>query len=229
MKRTALLVLLALVGGLALGTVIGLFFASTPCVSAARSSLSSMEGTNRYESPATPSAEPLDTESNIPLLARADLVLAALKEQDYPGLSRLVHPSRGITLTPYSTVDLRLDQTLSQEQVAGLAEDPTIYTWGLYPGSGAPIQCTPSAYFERYVFNADYTQAPQVGVDSVLISGNALENAADIYSQGRFVEYHFPGIDPALEGFDWCSLKLVFEVWNNNWYLVGIIHGEWTV
>ena len=95
-------------------------------------------------------------------------------------------------------------------------------------GSGSPIRCTSKDYFARYVFNTDYTEAPQVGIDTVLISGNALENVADAYPNGRFVEYHFPGIDPALEGFDWCSLKLVFEIWNNDWYLVGIIHGEWT-
>ena len=63
----------------------------------------------------------------------------------------------------------------------------------------------------------------------MLISGNAPENVDAVYEDGRFVEYHFPGIDPAREGFDWCSLKLVFEVWNNDWYLVGMIHGEWTV
>ena len=35
-------------------------------------------------------------------------------------------------------------------------------------------------------------------------------------------------VDEALEGFDWCSLKLVFEPWENDWYLVGLVHGEWT-
>ena len=154
------------------------------------------------------------------------LGLAALA---YAALSLLVHPQQGLTLTPYSTVDPQLDTVLSRDQVAQLSVDETVYTWGLYPGSGAPIQCTAPVYFERFVFNADYTQAPRVGVDEVLISGNALENVADAYPEARFVEYHFPGIDPELEGFDWCSLKLVFQVWENDWYLVGIIHGEWTI
>lgn len=231
MRRTALLVLLALIGGLGLGTAVGLSLSSSPVQQVVlTASAAPAEGSNRYElQAAVPTQEPLDCSDNGPLLERTAQVLAALKEQDYGALSLLVHPQRGLTLTPYSTVDLQLDNRLSREQVARLAEDETIYTWGLSPGSGAPIQCTAAAYFERYVFNADYTEAPRMGVDTVLISGNALENVADAYADARFVEYHFPGIDPELEGFDWCSLKLVFEVWDNDWYLVGLIHGEWTV
>ena len=223
MKRAALMTILALLGGLVLGSMVGLFLSSansaavSPAVSAVQSASS-----------APTEAPLLDTSDNALLLERASQVLETLKLEDYAALSQLVHPSRGVTLTPYSTVDPDCDNVLSQQQVAGLAEDKQLYTWGLSMGSGAPICCTARDYFARYVFNADYTEAPQVGIDTVLISGNALENAADAYPDGRFVEYHFPGIDPALEGFDWCSLKLVFETWNNQWYLVGMIHGEWT-
>ena len=163
------------------------------------------------------------------MLERSGQVLEALKAEDYAALSELVHPQRGVTLTPYSTVDPSCDNVLPQTSVAKLAMDDQVYLWGLHDGSGDPIRCTGTEYFDHYVFNVDYTEAPQVGIDTVLISGNALENAAAAYPNGRFVEYHFPGIDPELEGFDWCSLKLVFEVWENDWYLVGIIHGEWTV
>lgn len=223
MKRAALMTILALLGGLVLGSMVGLSLSSansasvSPAVSAVQSASS-----------APTEAPLLDTSDNALLLERASQVLETLKLEDYAALSQLVHPSRGVTLTPYSTVDPDCDNVLSQQQVAGLAEDKQLYTWGLSMGSGAPIRCTARDYFARYVFNADYTEAPQVGIDTVLISGNALENAADAYPDGRFVEYHFPGIDPALEGFDWCSLKLVFETWNNQWYLVGMIHGEWT-
>ena len=43
------------------------------------------------------------------------------------------------------------------------------------------------------------------------------------------MEYHFPGIDPKFEGMDWRSLRLVFEQKNCTWYLVGIIHAQWTI
>lgn len=225
MKRAALMTVLALLCGLLLGSMVGLSLSSSTSSAAVSPSVPAAQ--YAYAS-SVPTEAPLDTSDNTLLLDRAGQVLEALKQEDYPALSRLIHPSLGVTLTPYSTVDRTCNNVLSREQVSGLAEDKQLYTWGITVGSGAPIRCTTRDYFARYVFNADYTEAPQVGIDSVLISGNALENTADAYPEGRFVEYHFPGIDPALEGFDWCSLKLVFEPWNNQWYLVGIVHGEWT-
>jgi len=43
------------------------------------------------------------------------------------------------------------------------------------------------------------------------------------------VEYHFPGIDPQYGGLDWRSLRLVFQQSGGEWYLVGIIHDQWTI
>nr|WP_317324198.1 hypothetical protein [uncultured Flavonifractor sp.] len=230
MKRAALLSTLALLCGLALGFVVGNGVMPSIPFSASASARSETNYVYASYHPTPVQTEvPLDPDDNTPLLERAGLVLEALKAEDYAALAQLVHPEQGVTLTPYSTVDPACDNAMSQEQVRHLAQDEHIYTWGLFDGSGIPIRCTPAQYFQRYVFNADFTTAPQVGIDTVLISGNALENVAEAYPEGRFVEYHFPGIDPELKGFDWCSLKLIFEVWNNEWYLVGIVHGEWTI
>jgi len=232
MKRAVVMSSLALVCGLLLGWLVGSGFLPVAQTNASAISPAVSPGlltNNRYGASTTSVEEPLDTEDNTPLLDRAGQVLEALKEKNYAALSRLVHPELGVTLTPYSTVDPTCDNVLTQAEVARLSTDDEVYTWGLYDGSGEPIRCTGQEYFDRYVFNVDYTEAPQVGIDTILISGNALENVEAAYENGRFVEYHFPGIDPAREGFDWCSLKLVFEVWNNDWYLVGMIHSEWTV
>ena len=113
--------------------------------------------------------------------------------------------------------------------MSSLESDEEVYTWGLEDGIGEPIRLTGTEYFARYVYNADYAQAPEQALNQVLMQGNALENVAAAYPEGRFVEYHFPGLDEALEGFDWCSLKLVFEPWQGDWRLVGIIHSEWTI
>lgn len=176
-----------------------------------------------------PPVEPLDTSDDALLLERADALLCAMRDGDYKTLSAAVHPVKGVRLTPYSSVEPECNQVLTSYQVASLAEDTTIYTWGIIDGLGDPIRLTAREYFARYVFNADYTTAPQVVLDEVQCFGNAIENASDAYPEGRFVEYHFPGLDQTLEGFDWCSLKLVFEPYQNTWYLVGLIHSEWTV
>lgn len=228
MRRTILLLLLALVGGLALGTMLGSGLCSSgQGLAAARSSSVPMARAMAAGYP-TPSAPPLDTGDNTRLLEQAEAVLEELQGEDYAGLSQLIHPEKGVTLTPFSTVSTEYDRTLSAVEVADLPEDEEIYVWGVMDGSGAPIRSTCTDYFARFVYNADYAQAPEIGVDTILMSGNALENVSDAYPQARFVDYTFPGIDPAKQGYDWCSLKLVFEPWENDWYLVGLIHSEWT-
>jgi len=166
---------------------------------------------------------------NFPLLNTACAVLHALKEEDYGQVASFVHPEKGVTFTPYSTVNLEQDLTLSAAQIQGLEEDPRVYTWGFEDGRGNPIQMTISQYVDRYVFNQDYTQASEIGIDQIMISGNALENITTAYPGCRFVDFCIPSIDPVNEGLDWCSLKLVFELGESGWLLVGVVHGEWTI
>lgn len=135
----------------------------------------------------------------------------------------------GVTFTPYSTVDLQHDQCFTPEQVKNLPSDTNTYTWGYEDGRGEPIQMTATEYFSRFVFDADYTQAPRVGVDQIITSGNALENLTEAYPDCHFVDFCYPSRDPANEGLDWCSLKLVFAGEKSSWYLVGVVHGEWTI
>ena len=227
MRRTILLLSTALVGGLVLGTLLGSgLFSAGHGLSRAASASVPMAPAQMTAASTTP--VPLNTEANDLLLAQAGSVLELLKEKDYTALSGLIHPQKGVTLTPFSTVSTECDRTLTQTDVAELEENQQTYVWGVMDGSGSPIRSTCSDYFDRFVYNADYAQAPEVGVDTVLMSGNALENVSDAYPDARFVDYNFPGIDPGKNGYDWCSLKLVFEPWQNEWYLVGLIHSEWT-
>lgn len=222
MKKTVALCLLTLLVGAALGWGAG----QLPDTVLSRSASPALMIT------ATASSEPvpaLDRSDNGPLLERGQEVLEAMKARDYASLAALVHPEKGVRFTPYSTVDPGSDLEFTPERLAAAEEDSRTYTWGISDGKGAPLVYTIPDYFDLFVFNADYTTAPSIGMDTVLESGNALENASDIYPEGRYVEYHFPGLAPENEGFDWCSLKLVFEEWENDWYLTGAIHSQWTI
>ena len=37
------------------------------------------------------------------------------------------------------------------------------------------------------------------------------------------------GLDPDMKGYDWCSLKVVLEDYGEEWYLVALVHSEWTI
>ena len=181
-------------------------------------------------SSASPSPEqPLDIQDNYPLLSAASALNRALQRGSWSTLAAYVHPDLGVTFTPYSTVDPDSDLTFTADQIKGLAQNQTVYTWGFEDGRGDPIQMTIVQYFERYVYNRDYTQAPEIGVDRVMTGGNALENLAEAYPDCRFVDFSFPSADPVNDGLDWSSLKLVFQPQEEHWYLVGVVHGEWTI
>lgn len=172
---------------------------------------------------------PLDPGENFPLLVSACTVNRAIQRRDWATLSAYVHPERGVTFTPYSTVDLESDLTFTAAQIKGLAQDQTVYTWGFEDGRGDPIQMTIQDYIARYVYDSNYTQAPEIGVDRIMTGGNALENLSEAYPGCRFVDFSFPSADPVNDGLDWTSLKLVFQADGEHWYLVGIVHGEWMV
>ena len=96
-------------------------------------------------------------------------------------------------------------------------------------GRGDPIKLTIPQYFQRYVYDKDYTQATEIGIDRIITGGNALENLAEAYPGCRFVDFAFPSADPVNDGLDWSSLKLVFQPGEFRWLLVGVVHGEWTI
>lgn len=163
------------------------------------------------------------------LLTQAYSVLNALQSNDFAALAALVHPQKGLTLTPYSTVTPGKDRTLDQTALSNAEKDKNLYIWGLQDGSGASIQMDIVSYFNRYVYNADYRSAPMIGLNTVLSSGNATENVKSAYPGAVFVEFYFPELQEKNGGFDWCGLKLVFEQVDDQYLLIGFIHSEWTV
>lgn len=171
----------------------------------------------------------LDQEDNFPLLNAACAVNRCLRQQNWHALAAYVHPERGLTFTPYSTVEPESDLTFTPDQIKNLGQDQNIYTWGFEDGRGDPIKMTAAQYMQRYVYDKDYTQASEIGVDSIITAGNALENLTEAYPGCRFVDFSFPSSDPVNDGMDWSSLKLVFAAKGERWCLVGIVHGEWTI
>jgi len=235
MKRTVLCSILFLV----IGFAVGIFYATqfdVPSGSMVPSSITMASVTvpsSQSIAPATASSaaagsSSFQQERNTLLLAQATEVTQILNRHDYEALASCIHPDKGVTFTPYATVDPDRDLCFTAAQVSSLETNRHTYVWGTDVTTGSPIELTMQDYFARYVCNADYSQAPQIGIDSVIATGNALENAAAAFPDGRFVEFYYPGLNSNKEGYDWCALKLVFEAKDEQWYLVGIIHSEWT-
>ncbi|AZV43291.1 hypothetical protein BAOM_2682 [Peribacillus asahii] len=68
----------------------------------------------------------------------------------------------------------------------------------------------------------------KVGYNQTIGKGNTVNNIRKVYPNSIVVEYYFGGTKK-YSGMDWSSLKLVYEKKGSTWYLVGIVHDEWTI
>ncbi len=168
---------------------------------------------------------PLLTEQAI--LDLAAQVMVALKDKDMLKLSGLADPKSGLRFSPYAAVQEK-DQVFPVDKLAGVFNDSTVYNWGSFQATGEPLDLTFTDYYARFIYDVDFASAPQVSLNHRLGISTTMDNAAEFYPGAMIVEFYFPGFDPALEGMDWRSLRLVFMQENNTWYLVGIIHDQWT-
>ena len=174
---------------------------------------------------------PTDTPTPVPMtLAEISFeVITALKASDMNRLAEFVHPSLGLRFSPYAYIS---DNDLVFQKVAipSIMRSPTTYTWGTYlDGSGTPIELKFKDYYPLFVYSADFANPDQKAFNQSIGQGNTINNLTAYYPGAEFVEYHFTGFDPQLEGKDWQSLRLVFLIQNGKYYLLGIVHDQWTI
>jgi hypothetical protein len=170
-----------------------------------------------------------------PVSARATEIVQALRDQDWAALAAFVHPDKGLRFSPYTFVRVEPDANQEQDlvfdaaQVADFASDLATYRWGTFDGSGEPIDLTVDGYWSRFVYDADFWQPHAIAYGTFIGQGNTINNIPQVYPQATTVEYHFEGFEPKYAGLDWRSLRLVLEAKAGTWYLVGIVHDEWTI
>lgn len=181
--------------------------------------------------PATPTATAGGTRAPADegtLKARATEVVTALRDKDFAKLSTLAHPDQGIRFSPYAFVDVQKHVRLDAATIARGFSNPQRYLWGFTDGQGAPMDWTFEEFYTRQLWDRDYSKATMVAVNTRQQSGNSLDNSAQAYPNGQVVEYHLPSTDPNTS-LDWGSLRIVLEEKAGTWYVVGLIHDEWTI
>ena len=161
--------------------------------------------------------------------ARVRAVLDALKRRDGAALAALAHPTKGVRFTAYPFVIVARDQVLSRADLANAYTDTRTRTWGVTDGKGDPITLSFSDYNARYVYSRDFANAQKTAFNKAIGSGNSIDNSAEAYPNAVLFEAYDPGPDPTMESVRWQSLRLLFEREADSWYLVGVIHGEWTI
>ena len=156
-------------------------------------------------------------------------ILSLIKNKDYTTLVSYFHPVAGTRFSPYGYIDTTVAvQFNSKSFMENIGTQKKIY-WGNYDGSGDSILLTLEKYFEKFVYNADFLNAEKTAVNKMIGTGNSLNNLEKIYKDALFTESHFSGFDKKYGGMDWSSLRLVYKKYNNQLFLIAIVHDQWTI
>ena len=158
---------------------------------------------------------------------KAKEILTVLKKKNFSNLSEYVHPEKGVRISPYGYIDPENDREFKPQEIKQINQDSTFF-WGYEDGTGDSIKLSIADYFDNYVYDAKFLQVKKVGYQEIIQKGNTKINISEVYPKAIFVEYHFSGTDKH-DGFDWRSLRLIFEKKDDTWYLVGISHDQWTI
>ena len=163
------------------------------------------------------------------LLSLTRQVLTTLKNKDYSSFEKFIHPTLGTRFTPYGFIDTTVDIRLTANEFRKHLDKKSKLNWGNYDGSGDSIILTISEYFNKFVYNADFLHAEKTSVNKMIGSGNSFNNLPIVYKDCDFTESYFPGFEKKYGGMDWTSLRLVYQKFEGNYYLVAVVHDQWTI
>lgn len=155
-------------------------------------------------------------------------ILIALKAKDYKAFTAYFHPTDSVLFSPYGFIDIRTSKKLTKATFTKLIDERGSVNWGNYDGTGKTIRLSAQQYLDKFVYNADYLNAEKTAFNQIIGKGNSLNNLNKIYPKHPFLEYYFSGFDQKYEGMDWTSLRLVFSAYEGSFYLVAVVHDQWT-
>jgi hypothetical protein len=163
------------------------------------------------------------------ILSISKELLEIFKNKDYSELTRYIHPEMGVRFSPYAYIDTTSDQTFTNSTYNSAVKSTKKRIWGSFDGTGEPIRMKFKEYFKRFVYDVDFLNAEKTTLNTKSSHGSDLDNLNDIYPGSIYTESYFSGFDEKYGGMDWRALRLVYKEYEGKYYLVGIIHDEWTI
>lgn len=169
------------------------------------------------------------SENDSAVLLTTKEVLTALKEKDHDRFAEYFHPVQGVRFSPYAYVDSASDIVLTKEKFLKLADSKERVHWGDYDGSGDPIKMNIRTYFKKFVYDKDFLNAEKTNLNEIHGRGNTPDNLETVYLSSPYTESYFSGFEEKYSGMDWRALKLVYGKHEGKYYLIAVIHSEWTI
>lgn len=179
---------------------------------------------NNPQAEAIPETKP-EVDDTVAVKTLTKEILTATKNNEYERLAEYFHPDLGVRFSPYGFIDVAKDVHLSAKEYIEGIKSNTKFTWGFASGSGDPIDLTIPEYFKKFVYNTDFLNAEKTSVNKMIGSGNSLNNLEKIYPDAIFTESY----DPGKHEMAWTTVRLVFKKDAGKFYLIAIVHDQWTI
>ena len=138
------------------------------------------------------------------------------------------HPEKGCTFMPYTFLSYinQIFKTSAFKKHFDLNEK---LTWGSQNGSGEPIVLTIPDYFSKWVYDFDFkTKATEIHINGELAFSNTLNNISEVFPEAQCIEFYNEWTTK-YEGMDWKSLIFHVEKLENTYYLVAVVHNQWSI
>ncbi len=153
--------------------------------------------------------------------------IKSLKEKDMDNLYQIIWAD-WLIFSPYNNINT-WNKKISKEDIKNLFLDTQVINRWDYDWSWEPINLTFKEYFNQFVYDVDFSIAPEKIINKVVQRWNIINNIKDFYPNSQTIEYYFSWFDSQYEWIDRRSLTLIFnKVWNNL-YLIGISHWQRTI
>lgn len=185
---------------------------------------------NPSSTPIQPAALPTPislTPTEQALRIRADGFLLAVKEQNLEQIKSFMHPTSGVRFTMNTMVSASTDKRFTRTQLQNYFNTNVKFTWGT-GASGEPVITTMKNYLGLHVYNQEYLNAPEITFNEFKGQSTINNNAEQVYPNAQIIGFYFPGFDAQYGGLDWQALRLAFEQYKGQWYVVGVIHDYWS-
>ncbi len=156
-----------------------------------------------------------------------DRVIEIIKNKDIRELAKYIHPKKGVLLSPYADIERGKKIILTKKNIVKIYDSNEKLTWGVYDGTGEEIFLTFDEYYNKFIYNAEFINSTP-NYDGIMGIGNSKENTNIYFPDTNTVEYYVYGTKKYSE-LDWKSLRLVYEEYKGKYYLVAIIHNQWTI
>ncbi len=162
-------------------------------------------------------------------------VLSAVKHHDYTAFADFIHPEEGIRFSPYGYIDTagypkETNLLFSKNEfITALKTKNKKTLWVSFDASDEPTHMSLEDYFKRFVYDVDFLYVEKKSVNEFLGGGNSLNNLRAIYPDEPFTENYFSPDRRETEFNNWRTLRLVYKKSGSRYYVIAVVHDEWTI